>query len=411
MNGLTRILATAFAVLTLGSAAAMADDDKIMVFGGDTYASGTTTVLNQDSPRNAFVAGATARLDGSVGRDALLAGARVRSNASVNGDLYAAGFSVKIDGTVAGDLSAAGADIEIGPRAAVSGNARLAAGSVEINAPIAGSLLVGSGDLTLNAAVSGDVRIMGDDIAFGPDATIGGTLTYYAPDEVAIPESVIAADKVTYRKLTPKPASEEAPEPEVVSDTTVVASFISMLVFMLALATVFLLLAPQRTEAARARLITRPFASLGYGFVALSTLFGAVPLALMTLIAIPLIPFIILATVALWTLAYLLAVYALSWWLVTSIRPLKPSLVNRLLAIAGGLVLMSLLHYLPFFGWIANIIVVLLGFGAMAALCGQGMLARRAARRKADVVETPPPHPPAAAAADPTDPPDEPPRA
>lgn len=410
MNGITRILATAWMVLTLGSAAAMADDDKIMVFGGDTYASGTTTVLNQDSPRSAFVSGLTARLDGAVGRDALLAGARVRSNASVNGDLYAAGFSVRIDGTVAGDLSAAGADIEVGPDAAVSGNARLAGGSVAINAPIAGSLLVGSGDLTLNASVSGDVRIMGDDIVFGPDATIGGTLTYYAPDEVAIPDTVIAADKVTFHKLTHEAAPAEEDEIEIVSDTTVVASFISMLVFMLALATVFLVLAPQRTEAARTRLITRPFASLGYGFVALSTLFGAVPLALMTIIAIPLIPFIILATVVGWTFAYLLAVYALSWWLVTSIKPLKPSLVNRLLAIAGGLVLMSLLHYLPFFGWIANIVVVLLGFGAMAALCGHGMLARRE-RRKADVIETPPPHPPAAATPDPTDPPDEPPRA
>ncbi|WP_180898472.1 bactofilin family protein [Martelella soudanensis] len=410
MSGITRILATVFTVLVLACTAAMADDDKIMVFGGDTYASGTTTVLNQDSPRNAFVAGATARLDGSVGRDALLAGARVRSNASVNGDLYAAGFSVKIDGTVAGDLSAAGADIEIGPGAAVSGNARLAGGSVEINAPIAGSLLVGTGDLTLNAAVSGDVRIMGDDIAFGPDATVGGTLTYYAPDEVTIPTSVIAADKVTYHKLTPHAAVEQEDETEVVSDTTVVASFISMLVFMLALAAVFLLLAPQRTETARARLIARPFASLGYGFVALSTLIGAVPVALMTIIAIPLIPFVVLATVVGWTFAYLLAVYALSWWVVTSIRPLSPSLVNRLLAIAGGLVLMSLLHYLPFFGWIANIVVVLLGFGAMAALCGHSMLARRE-RRNAEVIETPPPQPPEAVTSDPVNPPDEPPRA
>ncbi|MEO2039086.1 MAG: hypothetical protein ABGW90_10380, partial [Martelella sp.] len=60
MSGIARILATAWMVLALGSTAAMADDDKIMVFGGDTYASGTTTALNQDSPRSAFVSGLTA---------------------------------------------------------------------------------------------------------------------------------------------------------------------------------------------------------------------------------------------------------------------------------------------------------------------------------------------------------------
>ncbi|AJY46136.1 hypothetical protein TM49_11345 [Martelella endophytica] len=388
------------AALLFAAPAALADDDTF-VFGGDTYASGATPSLRQDSPRSAFLSGFSVTLDGAVTRNAHLAGARVRADGPVSGDLYAAGFSVDVDGAVAGDVSIAGANIEIGESASIGGNARLFGGTVEVDAPITGSLLAAAGNLTLNAPISGDAMFAGDEISFGPDATIGGTLTYSAPEEIDIPESVISPEKVTFHKLTPS-VTETTDEDEalVSSDTVKVTGYITTLVFMLALAAFFLTFTPTRVEAMRARLMTRPLASLGYGFLALSMLIGAVPVALLTLVAIPLIPFVVLATVIAWTLAYLLAVFALSWWVVTKIRPMRASLLNMLLATAAGLVLMSLLHYLPFFGWIANMAVVLIGLGAMAAICGKGLQERRLRRT------APPAAPVPATPSEPAEPPE-----
>ena len=394
------------ATLLIALLPATALADGTMVFGGDTYASGKTTTLDQPSPRSAFVSGLSATLDGPVTKDAHLAGGHVTVDAAVAGDLYTAGAWVIIDNTVGGDVSAAGYSVSLNSSAAVGGNARIAASEIDVNAPVSGSLLAAASEITINAEISGDVMLTAEDITFGPDARINGTLNYVSPSAIEIPSNVIAPDKVQHKRLTRaalatlarmtiageflqdmdengnfSDAAKSAANNQLRDDDR--GNFGSLLVgFLVTLACLLLITAllltsmPECLEKTRKRLVSRPFSSLGYGFVALSALIGAVPVSAMTIIGLPLVPFFILIVVIAWIMAYITATYALAWKAVLAIKPMSPTLINRLLATAAGFVLLSLTHYLWFFGWIINLLVVLVGLGAVATTCGKRMIER-----------------------------------
>ena len=419
--GRAAIRLMAIAMLALLPGLANADDD-VMVFGQDTYATGQTTTLDVASPRSAFVSGFTASLDGPVTKDAHIAGGHVSVDAPVSGDLYAAGAWVSIDDAVGGDISASGYSVSLDKNAAVGGNTRIAARSIEIDAPLSGSFLAVAGTLTINTVITGDVMLTVNKLTFGPDAKIDGNLVYVGPQSIEIPESVIPADRVTHQKIAGaalsslaqftaagqtlhdirengalKTAAEVAGGKEAATLAVdemrgghsqgfwaLLAGFLISLIAYLVIAAIFFAYVPGRTETVRARLVEKPFASLGYGFVSLSMLIGSIPVAAMTIIGIVFIPFLALFAFAACMLAYLVAAYALSWWALSSIKPLTPSLINKLLATAAGIVLLSLTHYLWFFGWIINIAVVLIGLGAMTALCGHTMLAKRAEKKEAE---------------------------
>ncbi|TNB48161.1 hypothetical protein FF124_07420 [Martelella lutilitoris] len=404
----------AAAVLALLPATALADDD-LMVFGGDTYVSGQTANLDTDSGRSAFVSGFSASIDAAVTKDAHIAGGHVSVDAPVSGDLYAAGFWIAIDGPVGGDLSASGYSVSLEKNATIGGNSRIAARTIEIDADLAGSLLAVAQDITINTEITGDVMLAVDNLTFGPNAKIDGLLSYVGPQDIEIPESVISADRVTHRRIAGaalsslaqmtaagealhdlrengavRTAAEIAAGKEVVKvagektfghdDDNVwalLAGFLVTLIAYVIVAAIFFNFAPARTETIRVRLMAKPFASLCYGFLALSMLVGAVPVAAITIVGIVLIPFVILLIVAACILSYLVAAYAFAWGILSKIKPISPSLTNKLLATAAGIVLLSLTHYLWFFGWIINLAVVLIGLGAIAAVCGKGMMARR----------------------------------
>lgn len=414
-------------VMTLLPGMVMADDD-FTVFGGDTYASGQTPTLDEPSPRSAFVSGFSPSIDASVARDAHVAGGHVSIDAPISGDLYAAGFWISVDGPVGGDITASGYSVSLDRNVTVGGNSRIAARSIEIDGDLSGSLLAVAQNVTINGEISGDVLVAIDHLTFGPDARINGNLVYVGPRTADIPASVIDPGRVVHKKIAGqalstlaqltavgealhelrengalRTAAEVAAGKKAVEITagmiadhhqqtfwSQLADFITTLVINLVVVALFFWLAPKRTEFSRARLQARPFASLGYGFLALSMLIGAIPVAAVTIVGIVLIPFLILLAVIACYLAYLLATYALAWWAFTAIRPVAPTMVNRLLATAVGLALFSLLHYVPYIGWIANVAIMLTGLGAISALCGHHMLARRKGRG-ADVITTPPP--------------------
>ena len=438
-------LAVAMAI-TLLPGISMADDD-FTVFGGDTYASGQTPKLDDPSPRSVFVSGFSPSIDASVAKDAHIAGGHVSIDAPIAGDVYAAGFWVSIDGPVSGDVSASGYSVSLGKAADVGGNTRVASRSLDIDGNLSGSLLAVAQNVTINGEISGDVLVAIDHLTFGPDAKINGSLVYLGPRDADIPASVIDPDRVIHKRIAGraittlaeltaagetlnklkdgkavKTAVEVTAAKKAVQVTAValsgheqksfwteLADFIAALVINLIVVALLFWLMPRRTELTRARLQDRPLGSLGYGFIAMAALIGVVPVAALTIVGIVLIPFFILFAVIVCYIAYLLAAYALAWWALNAIKPVPQTFVNRLLATAAGLALFSLLHYVPYVGWIANIAITFLGLGAVFALAGLHMLTRRE-RPSAEVIATPPPAPPAGTT-DPMNPPDEPPRA
>jgi len=89
----------------------------------------------------------------------------------------------------------------------------------------------------------------------------------------------------------------------------------------------------------------------------------------MTILGLPLVPFAVLAILVLWTLAYLLAAYVLSLRLLSALGgPAEPATRGRVGALVVGVVVVALLNFIPFLGWMINLTLVLWGLGGMVLM-------------------------------------------
>ena len=356
--------------------------------GGDAYVSGTSATLTEASPRDAFLSGFSATLSGWVEKDVTAAGFDVNIDAPVGSDVYAAGFSLNFSQPIGEDLTAAGFSIHVRDAASVAGNARLSAGSIVLDGPIAGSLVAAAGSLTLNNAVAGDTRLTVGKMDFGPAAKISGTLTYSAKAPIEIPASVISADRVHFEKLTMGNTAGTLGDTMVPGMKHLWPSFFAVLfaaifgiAFLVVAAAVLFAFAPDSMERLKNDAAAAPVQSMVLGVLGLSASIGLVPVSAMTLIGIPLIPIAMLAIMALWITGYIVGAYALSMRVLASFREVPVTTAGRVVTLAVGLVIIALLNFIPFLGWIINLAVVFLGLGAIV-----GRLLRRLVLRDEPVL-------------------------
>lgn len=340
--------------------------------GGDILRLGETSLPLQ-AGRDVLAAGATVSLDGSVAQDAHAAGFDVDVDATTGGDLYVMGFSVRLRGPVGDDLTALGFSVRVGSEAQIAGNARLVGGRVILDGPVLGALAAAGGKVTLNSEVSGDVLLAGETLVFGPDARIGGTLTYSAPARIEIPARVVSADRVTYHPYQRSEMMRETREmwsdweyPVLPTFLSILSGFLVTLGFFVIIGALFLTLAPKQVRHLRCSIDARPGMALLSGVIGLSMLFGLVPISAMTVVGLPLVPIVLLATVVVWTLGYILGAYVLAMRAMRGLGTAEnPEIWLRLLALVVGVTLAALLNFIPVLGWMVNFALVLLGIGGM----------------------------------------------
>ena len=354
-----------------------------ITIGNDLYVGGDEAARTPRANRDLFSVGPDIALREAVDADAHVAGFSVLVSAATGGDLYAVGGSVRINAPVGDDLSTMGFSVSTGPDATIGGNARLTGGSVQIEGPVAGALAVTGGSIFLDAPVVGDAWITGRDVEFGPNAAVAGMLHVASPDEIRVPEKVAPPERVIFEQFdvddmpmrSPAWAPDwtngwmrdmghgwSAPHPLYLLGGTIVT-----LAFLLAIGAAALALAPERTEALRHRISQHPWIALFAGIVGLSALVGLIPVSAIMVIGLPLVPFVILALILLWTLGYLMGVYAIAMALLSGAGRSNetPGMGKRLLALSLGLLIASLLNFVPFLGWMVNLVIGFLGVGAM----------------------------------------------
>ncbi len=357
-------------ILLLALAPTGQAEPKTELVGGDYYRSGSGSGELLNASRDVFASGASVTVRGKALGDAHVAGFDI--DVEIDADnVYAAGASVGIWSEIAKDLTAAGASVKTGARSRTAGNARLAGGTVTVNGAVDGALMVMGGEVIIDAPIAGDVRLTGGRIEFGSAAKIGGTLTYSAPAEISIPETVISADRVTYRPLALRDVFEDHEDwgmgelPLFPTFVSVIAGFIVTLAFIVLVAALFLSFAPGMVEARRLAAVSRPGLNLVVGVLGLSVLIGLIPVAGMLIIGIPLIPIVILAIILVWTLGYILGALVFGLRLRSGFGGEEPGLAGKLIVLAVTVTALALVNFVPFIGWLLNFAVVLFGVGAI----------------------------------------------
>jgi len=348
--------------------------------GGDTFVAGPQVTAPLATSGDTFVSARTARVSGDAMGDLHISGFDVSVSADAAQDLYALGGTIVIRGNIAEDLSAAGFSVRTESTSSTSGNARLLGNTVTLDGPVMGALSVMGRDVILNAAIAGDVRVLAQTLSFGPDAVVSGTLTYSTEEKIAVPERVAPANRVKFEEVSGDRfwnAVEEMRKdmPVFPAFTSLLAGFVISLLFFVVLGALMLGLVPSRLERMRENIANAPGQSLLLGVIGLSVLFGMVPITALTIVGLPFAPIVFLAIVVAWTLGYALGAYSVAMRVWSGFGGEDaPGNMTRLLVFAAAIIIIALLNFIPFVGWVANYTLVLLGIGAMTNALFQDLI-------------------------------------
>ena len=334
-------------------------------FAGDRYLAGNSPESPSPVDGDLFAAGERVDVSGPVGGSAHLAARRIGLAAPVGDDLYAAGMDVRVSAPVTGAASLAGYDVEVA--APVGGNLRAFGRHVAIG----GSLLATARELELTGTVAGDADVTAEELTFGPEARVEGTLTLrgLTEAEAAVPPDV--AGEVRY---VPLPFERDRPGPPVAVELPGLGEIVLMAVLaftvgvliVAALALAAASLAPVRVEDAVERSFLAPGATLWAGIVTLSLVLGGAAVLALTGIGALALPLILFAAFLLGAAGYVLGAYAVGARILRGDTAAAPeSFGPRLGAALLGAFVVALLSLVPFLGWLITLGVALFGLGAL----------------------------------------------
>lgn len=358
-------------VVTCGCGAPLWSDTVSARNGSDMFFSGSVVSETIDTRGDTFISARSAVARGVSQGDLHITGMDVSVQADTAEDLYAFGGTVIIRSAIAQDLTAGGFSVRTESSSETSGNARLFGNSVTVDGKVDGALLIAARDVILNAPIKGDARILAKSISFGPNAVVGGTLTYSAAERISVPERVAASERVVFERAADRDVWKQLGEmrremPVLPTFVSVLSAFVISLLFFVALGALMLSFMPKRLEKMRHSIATAPGQTMLLGIIGLSILFGMVPITGLTLVGLPFVPIALLGILVTWTLGYALGAYSVAMriWAVFG-NDDEPGTITRLLVFAAAIIFVAMLNFIPFFGWVANYTLVLLGIGAM----------------------------------------------
>ncbi|SDE96924.1 protein CcmA, bactofilin family [Halorubrum xinjiangense] len=279
---------------------------------------------------------------------------------TVDGDLSATAGSIRIaeSGRVVGDVRAAAGSITVA--GTVDGSVEVGAGSFELTetGSIDGSLDAGAGSVRVDGAVGGDVRASADSVVLGPNADVGGEFRYDADEFTESPDAAVAGGVVEDASLggdrgTGVAGGADRLPPWAGSAYGVAANLV--------LGAVLLLAFPRFTRAVGDRVGADPLVSGGIGLLALVLAPIALALVAVTIVGIPLaLAGAAAYGVALWV-GSVYGRYALGAWAIGRVGGR-----NRWAALLIGVGGVALIGLLPWVGGLVDLLVLLLGLGALA---------------------------------------------
>jgi len=408
--------------------------------GGDTVVIGAGEVIEDDL----YVGAGTFTLDGTIKGDLIVGGTIIEINGTVEGDLIAAGQTIVVRGAVTDDVRIAGQALTLDDDAQVGDDVLAAGFSIEgkegsavggdlvyfgyqalLAGDIAQDLDVAVGGLQLSGSVGGDVEAEVGEAGEGPPpmvfmpgapampsvrlgltvdegARIGGKLDYTSASEWSIPAGVVAG------AVTRHEPEIEVEEEVVVSPAQRAADWflrhLRRLITLLLVGLLIVWVVPGWTKQVAEALQAKLLPSLGWGVVSIAAFILAILVILIATILVGVVLGIItlggLAGTTVWTGALTMALltffFSIAVTYVTKIvvsflggrvilARLKPDWAEgRIWPLVVGIVLFVVITAIPILGGLVNLVVVLLGLGALWLLGRDVYRQRRAAPVEAE---------------------------
>jgi hypothetical protein len=318
---------------------------------------------------DAYISGGNIDFTGTINGDLIVAGGNVTINGIVSDDVRAAGGQVLIDGAVGKNITVAGGSVTIDSGTDIGGGVVAAGGNVFLNAPIPQSLYVGGGSVRINSSVGQNVTAAGGQITLGSSAEIANNLTYWSENMLVQQEGSQVGGQVTREaKQGPqgKDSARQQPDVEPAEAAGIItgaALTILILQIMSSFLVGFLLLHFFPAYAARTVgiLETKPWLTIGIGFLALIVGPVAALILFITVIGIPL-GFILLAVY--FVGLYIAHIYV-ALFLGKKLFAYAKKEVADVWSLLTGVVILAVVGLIPVIGGLVSFVVLLVGLGGL----------------------------------------------
>lgn len=325
----------------------------------DTYV-GAQTVDARGIVKGDFIAaGNDILISGSVNNTVMAVGNTVRISGTVGRNVRVSGASIIIDGNVGHDVLVGGGIVTVFEQASIGGDFITAAGTVTFDGSVKGNVRIYGQKVTLNGNVDGNVTIVGSSVTIGKDAVIKGTLAYTAPKQATVETGAQIIGSTTFTKNDFENKNRGMFE---------IRGFIGMLM-TLTLALVLVLMFKKFSGTVIEGATKYFWKDLGMGFLTGILAFIASVVFMITIIGMPISALIGLIGAIGMILAGALADVLIGSWII-SLTARKKVVADWRAALVGVL-FVWLLCFVPFFGWLVRLGVIVGVFGTIARIAYQ----------------------------------------
>ena len=318
--------------------------------------------------------GRVVRIDGDVTGDLIVFAQTIEIAGSVRGDVFSFGRTIEVDGGVGGGFAGFGQMIRIGDAigqsvygfaqsfrsgrdAAIDGDLFAFGEDINVGGSVARNVTVFGNTFTLSGEVRRDVTFGGRLAAVQSSASIGGDLDVGLPagDNLALDSSATVGGETIV----------DVHEPSREEDGMLSAWTIALTALWLAaafLSGMLLLWALPALRRVPLDNLGGILSSAGVGFLILTAMPVLSAVLAVTLIGLP----TGLVIAAVWALGLYVSKIVVAHFLGnTLLRPKRQDPRSLVLPLLLGLVLVLIAVSLPYVGWVINLLLVVLGLGAM----------------------------------------------
>ena len=318
--------------------------------------------------------GRVVRIDGDVTGDLIVFAQTIEIAGSVRGDVFSFGRTIEVDGGVGGGFAGFGQMIRIGDTigqsvygfaqsfrsgrdAAIEGDLFAFGEDINVGGSVARNVTVFGNTFTLSGEVRRDVTFGGRLAAVQSSASIGGDLDVGLPagDNLALDSSATVGGETIVDVHEPSREEDGMLSAWTIALTALwlAAAFLSGMLLLWALP------ALRRVPLDNLRGI---LSSAGVGFLILTAMPVLSAVLAVTLIGLP----TGLVIAAVWALGLYVSKIVVAHFLGnTLLRPKRQDPRSLVLPLLLGLVLVLIAVSLPYVGWVINLLLVVLGLGAM----------------------------------------------
>jgi cytoskeletal protein CcmA (bactofilin family) len=365
------LFATTFLALFLApflvSAATFKNINELNLLNSETYNDNSYFLTGKSNisstfEKDLFIVSGESNFDGVVNGDLFVIGGKVNISGKVLGDLRVIGGEVTVNGELENDLVVIGGKVEISPNANIKGQSLFVGGETNLNANTNNTVKIISAKTFLNNQTDSDLEVTTQDLILGSGAKINKGITYYAPKVATEQSGAVISGAINFNQIT------SFQDVNFVKRTVInFVSFWLILKFITTLLIAFIL-------AYIFRIFTKNVVDISLGSFGKSLLFGLlmvfiVPI-IITLLLVSLIVSPIGILILIISIAFAMIVPAISGIMAGAlIRKLftkKDQYIIDFATVAIGVVALTFISFVPYFGDITKMLLNLVVVGAVS---------------------------------------------